>query len=206
MVSIVSRILLVVLVAATGGGIFTDDAGAATDNKGFIYGHVTTESGNEYAGFLRWGNEETFWDDLFHSAKSDNPYTEYVDEDQVPEDERSKSKIRIFNYSVKFGNGNWPADHVFIARFGDIDRIEPQGGDGALVLMKNGEEYEVEGYSNDVGGKIQVDDKEMGRIVLRWDRIETIDFMAVPAGADPGVWRLHGKVESDAGDFEGFIQ
>ena len=206
MVNIVSRILLVVLMAATGGSFFSDDASAATDNKGFIYGHVTTESGNDYVGFLRWGNEETFWDDLFHSAKTENPYTEYVDEDQRPEDERSESRIRIFNYSVKFGSKNWPVDHVFIARFGDIDRIEPQGGEGALVIMRNGEQYEVEGYANDVGGKIQVDDKDMGRIVLRWDRIETIDFMAAPSGADPGAWRLHGKVESDAGDFEGFIQ
>ena len=51
-------------------------AWAADDNQGFLYGRVITDSGTEYVGFLRWGDEEAFWDDLFHSLKEDLPYQE----------------------------------------------------------------------------------------------------------------------------------
>ncbi|MBD3167209.1 hypothetical protein GF324_11460, partial [bacterium] len=50
----------------------------AHDKEGFIYGKVTTRSGNEYTGLIRWGEEETFWDDLFHSSKEDNPFMDYA--------------------------------------------------------------------------------------------------------------------------------
>jgi len=57
-----------------------------------------------------------------------------------------------------------------------------------------------------VSANINVTDAELGDVTLRWERIESIQFMPTPASADPGVWRLYGSVESDAGDFEGFIQ
>ena len=52
-------------------------AQAADNTDGFIYGTVTTRSGNTYTGPMRWGDEEAFWDDLFHSSKESLPYDDY---------------------------------------------------------------------------------------------------------------------------------
>jgi hypothetical protein len=95
---------------------------------------------------------------------------------------------------------------MFISRFGDIARIEPKGDDAAVLLMKSGTEFEVEGAADDVSSKIHVNDASLGLIDLHWDKIELIEFKAVPNSEDPGVWRLYGKVDTDEGPFEGYIQ
>ena len=63
--------------------VLTTPVEAQDDNQGFLYGRVTTESGNEYVGFLRWGTQEGFWDDLFHSTKKDLPFHRYLDRRDV---------------------------------------------------------------------------------------------------------------------------
>jgi hypothetical protein len=168
------------------------------ENVGFIYGHVTTRSGTEYTGFLRWGTEEHFWDDLFHSAKADLPYRE----EQQREEDRG---VRIFGRDIRWGQHDH-GSRIFIARFGDIEEIVVTDDERAEVRMKSGEIYEVEGYSNDVGGKVHVRDPDLGEIDLRWDRIDRIQFMQAPADAAPGPYRLHGTVETEIGEFQGFIQ
>lgn len=195
-------------------------------NAGFIYGEVETRSGRTYRGFLRWGNQEAFWDDLFHSSKQDNPYLEddwWRDYERERERDRDRDSDRERERDRRdrrdrdrrgFSWGDWDfrwgdgrsGSRIFVARFGDIEQIVVTGGDRADVVMKSGTTYDVEGYSNDVGGKVHVDDQELGEIELRWDRIETIRFMAAPRGADPGVTRLHGTVDTRAGQFQGFIQ
>jgi hypothetical protein len=206
MLSSAARILCVLVAASLLLGAVS--AVAKGDNQGFIYGRVTTESGNEYTGFLRWGDEEAFWDDLFHSTKEDLPYYDaVVDEDErirERHDKEHKFWLQKLLFTVK--DNKWGSSRVFISRFGDIERIIPIGDDEAEVEMKSGETYDVEGYANDVSDNIHVSDEAIGEIDLRWERIEAIEFMSAPNDADPGVWRLHGKVETDAGDFEGFIQ
>ncbi len=182
----------------------------AADNQGFIYGRVTTDSGRDYTGFMRWGSEEAFWDDLFHSSKEDLPYWDEADlDDRDWRDRRERrSRIEIFGKVIILGDGTIDGDpsRVFIARFGDIERIEVTGNEDADVFMKSGSRFAVSGYSNDVGGTVRVKDEALGEIDLDWDRIETIEFMPAPRSAEPEVYRLHGVVETDAGTFEGFIQ
>ncbi len=195
---------------------------AAADNQGFLYGRIKTDSGREYTGFLRWGTEEACWDDLFHSAKEDLPYQDEADRlgrgdrgDRADREERDTRRserrtIRIFNQTITLGDkyavSIGDASRVFIARFGDIERIEVTGDSDAEVHMKSGSSFAVSGYANDVGGTIQVDDAALGKIDLHWNRIESIEFMAPPPALDREAYRLHGVVETDAGRFEGFIQ
>jgi uncharacterized protein YlzI (FlbEa/FlbD family) len=176
---------------------------ASDDHQGFLYGRVLTESGSEYTGFLRWGSQEAFWDDLFHSGKEDLPYLDELDDDEIRA--LKKSRRRGFSLFRDWGD-HYDVSRMFIARFGDIEKIEPMGEGEADVRMKNGNEYEVSGVADDVTSKIHVNDNTMGKIELHWDRLESIEFMPVPKSADPGVWRLHGKVITDEGDFEGYIQ
>jgi hypothetical protein len=182
-------------------------ASAKDDNGGFLYGRVVTESGSEYNGFLRWGNQEAFWDDLFNSAKQNFPYMDYLDEDDLENLRRTHRKQ--YNFFRKWRitiDDDRPLSRMFICRFGDIKRIEPEGEGEAVLFMKSGTEYEVEGAADDVTSNIHVNDAGLGLIELHWDKIELIEFKAVPRGADPGVWRLYGTVETDEGPFEGYIQ
>jgi len=200
---------LALVLIATGPALLAPDAQARTDNQGFIYGRVVTDSGREYTGFLRWGDEEVFWDDLFHSVKEEMPYIDLVADEFDRDRDRKRSKrsrrISILKWVVDIEDDDFGGNRILVARFGDIESIEPTSN-GAILHMKTGSEYEVEGYANDVSSEIHVSDGTLGDIDLRWHRIDRIEFMPAPRDADPGVERLYGKVETDAGDFEGFIQ
>lgn len=181
---------------------------AKDNNKGFIYGRVVTESGSEYTGFLRWGDQEAFWDDLFQSGKEYMEFVDYLDDDDRRDiRRRSKKRFSFFkkwNFTIQ--DDDWGGTRMFISRFGDIAEIEPKGEGDAVIHMKNGREYDVSGVADDVTSKIHVTDESLGKMELRWDRIETVEFMPAPSGADPGVRRLYGKVETELGGFEGYIQ
>jgi len=202
-------------VIALGAAALAAPAAAAGDHDGFIYGRVETTSGAEYEGFLRWGDEECFWDDLFHSLKEDLPHRDMVKWEDIDERDwdrkhrRDGERISLFGREIIIHDDHddpWDLSRIFIARFGDIERIEVTGDEDADLIMKSGARIAVSGYANDVGGTVQVDDEAAGRIDLHWERIDTIEFMPAPSGADPEVWRLHGRVETDSGEFEGFIQ
>ena len=199
------RILVAALVLTLG----IASGAHAQDNQGFLYGTVVTESGSEYRGFMRWGKQEAFWDDLFHSLKEDLPYLDEIEDmglmDERAEREDRGGRIRLFNVRIQWEDDGMGASRVFVSRFGDIERIEVTGDEDARVVLRNGEVFEVSGYSDDVGTDVRMRDDSIGEIDLKWDRIETIAFSAVPRGADPGVQRLYGTVESDAGDFTGYV-
>jgi hypothetical protein len=191
--------LMLVLVAAP----------AAADNQGFIYGRVTTESGTDYEGFLRWGKQEAFWDDIFHSMKTDLPYAEaameFIEDNYDHDDRKSrKGEVKVFRWKIEWEDDGY-SSRVFSARFGDIESIRVTGDDEAEVTMRSGEIYVVAGYSDDVGGRIHVLDKTLGEIDLKWDRIETIEFMGAPRDATAPARRLYGLVETEIGEFEGYI-
>ena len=181
---------------------------ATAENQGFIYGTVITESGTEYEGFLRWGKQEAFWDDIFHSMKTELPWAEvaldYL-EDHAREDRRSRhGEVKVFKWRIAWEDDGY-SSRVFSARFGDIEKIRVTDDDAAEVTMRSGEVYDVAGYSDDVGGRIHVLDASLGEIDLKWDRIETITFSAAPSGLKPPAKRLYGTVETEIGSFVGYI-
>ncbi len=191
-------------------GLAAAPLAAKQANEGFLYGTISTDSGKEYTGFLRWNtDEEAFWDDLFQSAKEDLPYLKEVSErDRQRGREKKRTNIKIFGFRVNVESDGWGSgdSRIFIARFGDIESIEARGATAAQLTMKGGERYAVKGYANDVGATILVRDEKLGEIELRWDHIETIRFAAAPAGADPGATRLYGTLSTRHGEFTGYIQ
>jgi hypothetical protein len=177
---------------------------AAADSDGFLYGRLTTRDGNTYEGRLRWDDEEAFWGDYFNSAKENN---EWVDMAPRRERERGRRSIEVFGVEIGSVDG-WDGHsegRQFIARFGDIARIEPRGGDDVLVTLKSGTEFELEGGANDVEAEVRVWDAGLGFIEVDWKRIRAIEFLPTPGlGAVP--LRLHGTVKTRSGDFTGFVQ
>lgn len=256
-------------------------AQAKHDKAGYIYGKVTTRTGNSYTGILRWDDEEAFWDDLFHSYKETRPYEDYLEtysEEAVEEIEgieyevralsqeeaamekeeaklakrekkaktandraelreerkellkerkelirerkdliREQSKLEraakvdrtlnVLGGAIEINFNEWSSGtRIFIARYGDIKKIEVVGSEDAELTMKTGDVYVVSGYSNDVGSDIWVRDAALGDIRLAWKKIETIEFMDTPSNVKPEGTRIYGKLICDAGDFEGFVQ
>lgn len=197
---IASAALLTVLTAL----LVAPAAGAESyDNTGFIYGRVKAESGTAYEGRLRWnGHEEAFWGDFFNGNKEDLPYA-----DEVPASERSRRKDEISIFGFKIGvRSSSNGGRTATVRFGDIRRIEVGRGDNAVLHMKDGSELEVDGGSNDLGATVYVWDHELGEVELKWNRIESIEFLQAPADYKVDVFRLRGKLVSTSGVFEGFIQ
>lgn len=168
--------------------------------QGFLYGKVTT-GGNVYEGRLRWDDEEAFWGDFFNSSKERPDFL-----DDVPDRDRQRRRpIKVFGITIGISwDDGW--DHQFVARFGDVDRIEIGRGDSATVVMKSGANIEVDGGSNDLGGSIFVFDKGVGEVELEWDSIRTIQLMPAPASLQVPVRRLHGTVKTVAGELRGYVQ
>ncbi len=173
----------------------------AHDKEGFLYGTVTTDKGQSYSGVLRWDDEESFWDDLFNSAKTDLPFAE----DRAEEEDGGK-KLKILGREINIRWGNYSSGRQFVTRFGDIDRIEVRGQSKATLLMRDGTELAVEGSANDVEATISIVDGTVGVVEVPWRRIEMIQFAPTPADAKTLGYRIRGKVKTTEGDFEGYIQ
>ncbi len=170
------------------------------DPAGYLYGTVETENGTSYTGFLRWGREESFWDDHFNAGKEDRPFRE-----ARPRGERNRRQVRILGLRIGYW-GEWDESRQFIARFGDIRDIERAGSRRVFVTMRDGTRYKIDDSSNDVGATIAVDDASLGKVKLDWKRIERVTFSAAPADLRPETWRLFGVVKTRGGEFQGFVQ
>lgn len=175
----------------------------APDAQGFLYGKVTTRDGMAYQGRLRWGKEEAFWGDLFNSVKRDRPF-----EKDVPREYRHRRKpIEIFGVDIGISI-EADADRLFVARFGDIARIDVERGAAATVTMKSGSRIRVRGGSNDLGNDLEISvwDAGAGQVDLEWKAIRAIEFGPAPPGLSVPEQRLHGTVRSEGGQFSGFVQ
>ena len=185
-----------------------EDAGA-----GYLFGRVTTESGTTYTGRLRFGrDEEASWGDYFNGRKRQSPWAEQPPGAALIQKPRS---FTIFGFEIPLGTDRVDPGRPFMARFGDIGRIEARGRD-VRVTMKNGTVFDVVwAAANDLDDGVRVwDDK--GREVDLFSyaggipppshvRIRAIDLLPT-AGLRDVPARLHGTVRTRHGDFSGFIQ
>lgn len=179
-----------------------DEARSAV--SGYIYGTVETRDGATHTGVLRWDDEEAFWDDLFHSSKTELPYAEYA-EDPAEDEDATWWQRMAATVGGELGIENHEG-RIIAIRFGDLARVRVTGGNDAVLTLRDGREVEVGGYANDVGTPIVVLDAKPGRIEIPWKRIDTISFAATPPDADPGSFRLHGTVTTEDGELAGFVQ
>ncbi|MCX6641452.1 MAG: hypothetical protein NTW14_13385 [bacterium] len=194
---VLAPVAVIIIIAMT-----TLKAGAG--NEGYIYGKITTRSGESFTGTMRWGTQECFWDDLFNAEKDDNPWTKYaedIDRREIRTNNRfDRMKFVILGVTVT----NLGSNHLFITRFGDIKDIESGHRNSTTVVMKNGSEFDVTGYG-DVGETIQILDEKLGTVKFEWDEIEKIEFMQTPSSAKVPGYRLKGKLKTDEKDFSGFV-
>jgi hypothetical protein len=199
---LVSALALVVLTVVVRYGLPSVPAATtlphvAMDTRtDFLYGRITAEDGTVYEGRLRWGgDQEAFWDDHFNGAKSKNPWDAHST--------RQNSPIEIFG--IEFGGRDRRFDRQFLARFGDIGRVDAQFAT-VQVTLKSGTTFELDRFSaGDIDDGVRVWDRTRGVLDLDARDIRTIEFLPAPrVVATPD--RLHGTVHTQHRDFTGFIQ
>ncbi len=176
---------------------------AGAVHPGFLYGRVTTLGGAIYEGRLRWGgNQEAFWGDFFNGRKDANTWVAHVPPERIPRERRGFS---IFG--IEIGGRKSEADFVrlFMARFGDLARIEARGGD-VRVTLKSGAMFDLDRLeASDFDDGVRVWDMRRGEVNLDSSRIRAIELL--PAGPSVAVpTRLHGTVQTRHGEFTGFVQ
>ena len=178
--------------------------GAIATDHGFIFGTITTKSGDHYTGRIRWDRNEGFWDDIIDATKTDD--------DRYGSHHRHGARISILG--IKIDGGDWSDESSSSElQFGHIKSIEPRSSGRAIARLKNGEKVRFEDSGTDIGSGnrgIQVDTGGGEEVAdLDWGDIEQIDFKPEPDDyrpANAGIERLYGRVKTEGGDdLLGFI-
>jgi hypothetical protein len=167
----------------------------------FLYGRVAVAAGTTYEGRLRWGRgrgQEAFWGDYFNGVKSQNPWAVHL-----PAERLGKDPTKIFGFEV--GGSKLDVSRPFMARFGDIARIESAGQDVRLTLKSGTVLTTNFSAFNDLDDGVRVWDRRQGVLDVGARQVRTIDFLAAPV-AGPVPPRLHGTVRTLTGGFTGFVQ
>jgi hypothetical protein len=175
----------------------------AEAHPSFLYGRITTIDGITYEGRLRWGgDEEAFWGNYFNGAKKENPWAAHVPPERLPKGRRA---IEIFGFEIGLRDHPLGLGRLFMARFGDIARIEARGRD-VRVTLKSGTVFDLDRFSaSDFDDGVRVWDGRRGAVDLDSLRIGAIELLPTPRpGAAPG--RIHGTVRTRQGGFTGFVQ
>jgi hypothetical protein len=168
-----------------------------------LYGRVTMEDGVVYEGRLRWGgDEEALWGNYFNGFKAKNPWTGYAPSDRLPKERQS---FRVFGIEIPLWENRLGLGRPFMARFGDIARIEPRGKD-LRVTLKSGTTFHLDRYAaDDVADGLRVWDASRGVVDIGEWRIRSIELLAAPASV-AGTSLLYGTVRTRRGEFTGFVQ
>ena len=177
-------------------------ATSETAHRGFLYGRVTTGRGVVYEGRLRFGgNEEAFWGDYFNGFKEENPWARYVPPERLTE----SRPVTVLGVELTRRERRLDLGRPFMARFGDLRRIEPSGRE-LLVTLKSGTSFVLDRFdADDFADGVRVWDDQHGVVDLGERRIRAIDFLPT-ADLKAAPDRLHGTVRTPQGSFTGFVQ
>jgi len=178
------------------------EEGAAEDGPGFLYGRITSNTGVIHEGRLRFGvGQEAFWGDYFNGVKKENPWST-----QAPPERLPKERTSIELFGLKIANREHPSDlgRRFMARFGDVARVEARGRD-VRVTLKSGTVFDLNRFdASDFDDGVRVWDAR-GVVDLDSLQIGAIEFLPTARlGAVPD--RLYGTVRTKQGEFTGFVQ
>lgn len=176
---------------------------AARTQPGLLYGRVTTRSGAVHEGRLRFGGrQEAFWSDLFNGARRENAWAAFVPPDRRP---RESSSVEVFGLQILRRERRLDLSRPFVARFGDLVRIELEGRT-VHALLKSGTVVDLDLYgASDFDDGVRVWDGAGEAVDLDSGEIRAIEFLPTPWTGE-GLTRLHGRVRTAAGELSGFVQ
>jgi hypothetical protein len=190
--------------------------GTLAQDRGRIYGRITTEDGETLEGLIRWDKNEASWVDILNGSK------------EIPREylraAREKSRLRDWDrdrndsvfelLGISFGRRrserNWSSTAVSGIRFGHIKSLEPAGRDRARLVLKSGQEIELMHGSTDIGTDLRgvmIEDNRRGEVELKWRDLRRVEFMATKPGTKSRFGdRLYGTLTTRRGDeLTGFV-
>ncbi len=184
----------------------------AGDPSNRLYGRVTTEEGDTYEGFIRWDKNEASWSDILSATKELPAANRQQAEDMGYFDrggQQRKGTIEVFGLKIQYDRGDgFPSSVESGIRFGHISSIEVLGDRRARLLLKSGQEVELES-GGDLGTSVRdiVVQTRRGEVRLKWRDIRTVDFMGARWDAAPTAGRrLYGTLLTRDGErFTGFV-
>jgi len=203
-----SKIMLIV------GLVVFVSVAVQADNSDRLYGKITTVDGDVLEGLIRWDKNEGCWVDILNGNK------ELSKKNLREMDRKSRKKYNSKRKSIKlFGVRIIDSDenNIFYSdmaqsgmRFGHIKTMEIIDDDAVLLILKSGEEVELENNSTDIGTSIReivIEDKNEGELELVWDDIETIEFMPARTSEESSFGeRLYGTLTTRRGEeFTGYV-
>lgn len=171
-------------------------------HEGFLYARIAAQDGTVYEGRLRWGgDEEAFWGDYFNGFKDENTWAMQV----PPERLKERRPVKVFGVEIARREKEIDLGRPFMARFGDIARIEGAAGE-LRVELKSGTEFHLDRFdADDFADGVRVWDTSRGVVDLGEREILTIELRAGGRAATESD-RLQGTVHTRQGEFTGFVQ
>jgi hypothetical protein len=174
-------------------------------HAGLLWGRITTTDGATYEGRIRFGGtEEALWGHQFNGFQDKNRWVDDAPRSELPKERLS---VEVLGINISGPGARYPLGRPFMARFGDISRIEPTHR-AIRVTLKSGTTFELDRYAaDDLADGIRVWDATHGVIDLGEGRIQSIEFLPTPASdAGGGSAPLHGTVRTAHGSFTGLLQ
>ncbi len=179
------------------------DQGPDAGTRGFLYGRVTLNDDSVVEGRLRWGgNEEAFWGDLFNGIKSENPWVNYLTDEQRIE----RRPLEVFGRRLAVREVEIDFERPFMSRFGDMARVERLSRTQLGVTLKSGTFVVLDRMKvDDLNDGIRVWDRSRGVVDVPERKIRLVEFLPA-AQIEEAPARLFGTVRTGSGDFTGFVQ
>jgi hypothetical protein len=178
-------------------------AAPPADLRGFLYGRVAAADGAVYEGRLRWGGgEEAFWSDTFNGVEPDNPWVALVPPERRPTE---RDAVEIFGLTVFDRERPLDLARPFLARFGDLVRIEAEGRE-VRVTTKGGTTVVLDRLeASDFDDGLRVWDLAKGVVDLDSTAIRAVELLPTGRVDEPAA-RLYGTVHADGRELTGFVR
>ncbi len=168
----------------------------------FLHGRITLFNGATHEGRLRFGmGEEALWGHYFNGSKEGNPWASHVSPERLAE----RRQVEIFGIELANWEGRIDLDRFFMARFGDLTRIEVQGS-RVRVTLKSGTVFNLDRLAaDDLADGVQVWDAQHGIVHLGERRVRSIELFP-SSRPGPALPLLQGTVRTRQGEFTGLLQ
>jgi hypothetical protein len=139
---------------------------------------------------------------LINGVRNGNPWAAHV----PPERLTRESSIEVFGIKIASREHQIDLGRPFMARFGDIARIEAVGVRNVRVTLNRGTVTDLNrSDASDFDDGVRVWDGRRGVVDLDSMWIRSIELLS-PDRSGEAPCRLHGTVQTRQGDFAGFVE
>lgn len=185
----------------------------AAPGAGLIHATVTPVDGPPLTGFLRWKDEDAFWDDTFSARQLELPWFAHADRQALLREQRdrefaSRGLVARLAWALHHQDEEVELTRSFVCLYGDLAalRMDPDGDAPTKAVMRDGREVAIGNPSRDIDSDLLVYVPGDEPRELDWDEVREITFSPAPAGAVPYAQRLAGTVEYRGGRLAGPLQ